>query len=74
MPDCAHAFELDDHHHFIAGKPMLVCGNTADMLGATRYARHFRVQGDKSTHFGLFVCAPTAARVKADAGCAPGCC
>jgi arsenite methyltransferase len=53
-----HAFDLDDHHHFVAGKPMLVCGNTADMLSGTRYAGHFRVQGDKSTHFGLFDCAP----------------
>jgi SAM-dependent methyltransferase len=58
LPECPHAFDLDDHHHFAAGKPMLICGNTADMLGQTRYARHFRVTGDKAVHFGLFDCAP----------------
>jgi len=66
-----HAFDLDDHHHFQAGKPMLVCGNTADMISRTRYARHFRVSGDKSVHYGLFDCGPVpAAGVAAPkAGC-----
>jgi SAM-dependent methyltransferase len=66
-----HAFGLDDHHHFQAGKPMLVCGNTADMLSRTRYAKHFRVTGDKSVHYGLFDCGPGPAP-----GAAPkaGCC
>lgn len=58
LPEQPHAFDLDDHHRFHAGKPMLVCGNTADMLTATRYAPHFSVTGDKTTHFGLFPCAP----------------
>ncbi len=53
-----HAFELDDHHRFITGKPMLVCGNTADMLQRTRFADHFRISGDKSVHYGPFDCAP----------------
>ena len=53
-----HAFDLDDHHHFETGKPMLVCGNTADMVSGTRYAGHFRVTGDKSRHHGLFDCGP----------------
>jgi len=30
----------DDHHHFVTGKPMLVCGNTADMISRTRLTRH----------------------------------
>jgi arsenite methyltransferase len=55
-----HSFDLDDHHHFEAGRPMLVCGNTADMLSATRYGRHFDVRGDKRRHFGLFDCAPAS--------------
>jgi arsenite methyltransferase len=69
--ECPHAFDLDDHHHFQAGKPMLVCGNTADMLARTRYARHFRVSGDKTVHYGLFDCGPGPG-----AGAAPkaGCC
>lgn len=49
-------FTLDDHHVFEADKPMLVCGNTASMLSETRFAKHFKVQGDRSKHFGLFDC------------------
>ncbi len=66
-----HAFDLDDHHHFETGRPMLVCGNTADMLARTRYAAHFRVHGNKSTHFGLFNCGPVAPSPN---GAAPGPC
>jgi arsenite methyltransferase len=65
-----HAFALDDHHILETGRPMLVCGNTADMLSATRYAPHFTVTGDKSVHHGPFACTPaedTAAA--ADGGC-----
>lgn len=54
LAESPHFFDLDDHHHFVAHKPMLVCGNTADMLSATRYAGHFSIMGDKSQHFGTF--------------------
>ena len=74
LAEAPHAFDLDDHHHFQAGKPMLVCGNTADMVGATRYARHFRVTGDKSVHYGLFDCGPAAAVAGSGATPAAGCC
>lgn len=70
LPEHPHQFALDDHHLFKAHQPMLVCGNTADMISQTRYARHFRVVGDKSRHHGLFDCAPAAA----SAGAAPGAC
>ncbi len=53
-----HAFALDDHHRFETGRPMLVCGNTADMLAKTRFAPHFVVT-ERGAHFGLFDCAPT---------------
>ena len=66
-------FVLDDHHTFETGRPMLVCGNTAAMLEATRYAPHFRVLGDTSQHFGLFDCGPSPVAVKADA-LPGGCC
>ncbi|TAN00033.1 MAG: methyltransferase domain-containing protein [Rhodanobacteraceae bacterium] len=56
LVESPHRFVLDDHHVFEAGKPTRVCGSTADMLSATRYAPHFRVDGDKSRHFGLFDC------------------
>lgn len=65
-----HGFALDDHHLFEKGRPVPVCGNTADMLAATRYAPHFKVDGDKSAHFGLFDCGPAAA----DAANAGACC
>ena len=66
-----HAFELDDHHRFLSGRPMLICGNTADMLGGTRYRAHFRIDGDKRTHHGLFDCgpAPTGAAAASAACC-----
>jgi hypothetical protein len=31
-----HAFDLDDHHHFETGKPLRICGNSYDMLAASR--------------------------------------
>ncbi len=53
-----HSFELDDHHLFETGRPLRVCGNTADMLASSRYGAHFQVLGEKSRHFGLFDCTP----------------
>jgi len=53
-----HHFDLDDHHRFHTGKSMPVCGNTAAMLGETRFADHFTVCGDHSTHFGPFDSSP----------------
>ncbi len=58
IPGFPHFFELDDHHRFITGKPMLVCGNTAMMLQQTRFSEHFDVVGDRSVHYGIFECAP----------------
>ena len=74
IEDHPHAFVLDDHHRFETGRPMLVCGNTADMLTQTWYAAHFVVHGDKSRHLGLHDCGP--APVTANGECAPGgaCC
>ena len=54
----AHSFQLDDHHHFRTGKPMLVCGNTAAMVQDTRYSSHFTVHGTRQLHYGPFVCRP----------------
>ncbi|MDP2344355.1 MAG: methyltransferase domain-containing protein [Deltaproteobacteria bacterium] len=58
LADSATSFLLDDHHSFETGRPMIVCGNTADMVSKTRFAAHFTVQGDKTTHFGPFDCSP----------------
>ncbi len=66
--DQPHAFVLDDHHRFEIHRPMLVCSNTAHMLAGTRFAPYFRIDGDTSTHFGLFDCGPAPASVSAGAG------
>ena len=61
IPGHPHAWQLDDHHRQITGKPMLVCGNSAAMLEETRFGRHFRISGNRTTHFGPFDCSvPTA--------------
>ena len=59
IPAHPHRFVLDDHHLFESGKPLRVCGNSADMLAGSRYAAHFRIDGDKQRHYGLFDCAPS---------------
>ena len=61
IPAHPHRFVLDDHHLFERGRPLRVCGNSADMLAGSRYAAHFRIDGDKQQHFGLFDCAPATA-------------
>jgi SAM-dependent methyltransferase len=70
IPESPHRFVLDDHHTFESGRPMLVCGNTAAMVQQTRYGKHFRVVGDKSTHFGPFDCAPPGSATTAPTGAA----
>jgi hypothetical protein len=54
IPGHPHFFDLDDHHRFFTGKPMLVCGNTASMISETRYGKAFNVIGDRSVHYGAF--------------------
>ncbi|HMY38027.1 MAG TPA: methyltransferase domain-containing protein [Marinagarivorans sp.] len=49
-----HAFVLDKHHRFVAGKLYPVCGNSHDMLKLSRLAQHFEFFGDNRRHFGLF--------------------
>lgn len=69
LPGQPHRFALDVHHLFESGRPARVCGNTADMLAGSRYAAHFRIDGDKRRHFGLFDCAPAAPTSAAACGC-----
>lgn len=72
IPGLPHQFVLDDHHTFKTGQPLPVCSNTAAMLAKTRFAPHFQVTGDTSTHFGLFNCAPVGATVNSTT--AASCC
>ncbi|SHL16813.1 methyltransferase domain-containing protein [Hymenobacter psychrotolerans] len=74
IPGHAHSFALDDHHLFETGRPMLVCGNTADMVSQTRYGAHFQVLGNKEQHFGLFPCGPAPAAAASDDAAAASCC
>ena len=67
-----HCFDLDLNHRFITHKPMLVCGNTASMVLKTRYAKAFKVIGDRSKHYGKFgVCGNGGASTEVETG---GCC
>ena len=68
-----HAFELDDHHLFEKGRPMLVCGNSAAMVQETRYGKYFTVTGDRSTHYGLFDCGDATITVEGE-NTSGGCC
>lgn len=56
IPGFPHYFDLDDHHRFFTGQPVLVCGNTAAMLENTRFGSAFKVTGDRSVHYGAFDC------------------
>jgi len=54
MQGQAEAFNLDDHHKFLKGKVIPVCGNSYKMLQETRFAKHFDFYGTWDTHFGIF--------------------
>lgn len=64
LEGAASEFVLDATHAFEAGRPVPVCRNTALMLQGSRYARHFRVEGDGATHYGLFDCGRPASAVQ----------
>lgn len=66
IENSVHEFVLDDHHTFIAHKPMLVCGNTAVMLQETRFKDHFEVSGNRNLHFGPFDCKPLSEKSSVD--------
>ena len=71
-----HGFQLDDHHYIETGKVFPVCRNTALMLTATRFAKHFELVGKGDVHFGLFDCSGSEPTVKhvSGVGSIGGCC
>lgn len=73
IPHSEEVFVLDDHHSFERNRPVLVCGNTADMLSKSRYGKFFKILGEKEKHFGLFDCAPISKSSNADQS-AGACC
>ena len=52
--------DLDKGHRFITNKPVVVCANTAKMLGGTWLDPHFEVTGDATTQYGPFAEADSA--------------
>lgn len=74
IPGHRHAYQLDDHHRLETGRPMLVCGNSAAMVGDSWLGKHFTVTGDRSTHFGLFPCGPEPVAAAAAPGGGESCC
>lgn len=80
IPEHKHAYRLDDHHVFETNRPVLVCGNTASMVGESWLKPHFQILGDRAVHYGQFDCSPAAssapsASTSASAGaCGPGGC
>ena len=70
--ECPVFFYLDDHHRFEINRPMLVCGNTADMISQSRFAKYFEITGQKNTHYGIFDCTSDAASAPSSSSAA--CC
>jgi len=68
VDDFPHAFFLDDHHTFVTGYPLPVCGNTAEMISKTRYQSYFKVT-EKMEHRGLFSCGEGANVAPTTVGC-----
>ena len=64
-----HTYQLDNHHIFETGKPERVCSNTAMMIEKTRLKKHFKVQGDLTTHFGLFDCSQESQNKSDEGSC-----
>ncbi len=73
IQEMPHAFELDDHHLFEKGRPLLVCGNSAAMVEETRFGKYFTVTGNRSTHYGLFDCGDATVVVEGE-NTSGGCC
>lgn len=45
-------FDLDDHHRFFTDEPLAVCGNSCAMVQDICYDKAFRIEGDRSVHYG----------------------
>lgn len=63
------SYKLDKGHEFVKNKPMLICGNTASMLENSWLRPYFTVQGDKTTHYGLFDCSGASAASETEKCC-----
>ncbi len=73
IPGMNQFFDLDDHHRFFTDESLAVCGNSCAMVQDTRYGKAFRIEGDRSVHYGPF---PGCGNIPytADGEDAGGCC
>lgn len=67
LPESPNSYQLDSQYNFQTGKWYEVCGNTAAMVAESWLAPHFEVVGDRSVHYGMFVCGAAAAAAAAPA-------
>jgi len=77
IPGSESAYEFDAEHRFVTGKPALVCGNTAAMIGEGGHSwlsKHFQVIGDRAVHYGLFPCSPAPSSLKDTSVSSGSCC
>ena len=75
IAESPHFYELDQQTVFRAHKPTLVSGNTAAILGQSRFAEHFEVQGTREKHFGAFEGAEGQGfSITPESGAGSGCC
>jgi arsenite methyltransferase len=63
IPERSANFQLDQSFRFDTAEAVPVDGNTATILSESWLSQHFKVEGDKSKHYGLFrsCCAPKPA-------------
>ncbi|EFJ52454.1 hypothetical protein VOLCADRAFT_86558 [Volvox carteri f. nagariensis] len=66
------AYTLDMRHRLVRNQPILVCGNTAAMLGEggiSWLSNHFIISGERSVHYGPFTGGPFSNSTSPDRGC-----
>jgi SAM-dependent methyltransferase len=51
---CAHHFTLDASCRFETGRSQRIGGNTARIIGQSRFSKHFEILGSFTNHFGPF--------------------
>lgn len=51
---CDEYYDLDDHHRFVKGEPLEVCGNSCAMVCDTRVGKYFTHTGNRNVHYGPY--------------------
>lgn len=54
MPENKRYFDLTEELRLIKGRQVAISGNMAAMLECSRYAPHFKIQGNRNHHLGAF--------------------